>query len=879
MALDTCARFSLRSNAKVKIQLFGPFAVWRAGRLISTESWRQEKTKSLLKILASEVGRVFKHDELIEWLWPEADPAKAQRTLKNRIAELRRLLEPRLRRGQESHFIETHHEGYRFKPEADCVIDLQEFVRLAEAGKASEQAERYAQAIASYEQSLRWCEPGELLAEDRYEEWAIAVRQSWEQEFLDVLSRLADCQARLGHYRRALARCRQILQKEPYRESSWRKLMLYYYLAGSPSEALGAYEDCYQKLKELEREPARETKELYEQIQAGHIREIDQLYPPPPVVRHEIPYTLSPGSIPFVGRRAEYDRLVSYLEQARKNRGCCVLIGGETGVGKTRLAQEFFAYARKRFKILLFQGHCPELIQLAYHPWSEAVREGLNKLKHEDLQAIPSLWLAEVAKITPELRVRMPELPQNPPLPPQQEQQRFFEGLARFFLSLVERKQAPKPLLIFLDDLHWADAASLDFLNYFLSRLERKSVLILGTYRGEEMSEGHPLLKLVRAWEPKNLIYTLPLGRLTAIEVEELLKKLPLALKRPDLFCQRLYEETEGIPLFLIATLQHFFEEGALKVEGKVWTTDIEDISVNYKELMIPPTVKDLIARRLSLLSEPEQKFLELASVVGRTFDFSLLERAWEGNGDCLRALEGLTKAHLLVERQGRHAFSHDKIREVVYEGTSLPRRQRLHRRILEALEHLYAGESEAQAALRAQHAYQGGQWKKALEYSLQALKKAVKEYRHQEGLQMVEWGLEAAQKLETVGEDQTHLNGLRFELLAHREVILELQGRRQEQERDLEQMQSLAERLGDQGKLALVFQKRGKMYWRLGRFSEAEETTQMALQLHAELNDPQNQGDCLNTLGLVYRNLGRPQGALRCHQQALDRGPAGAGI
>jgi DNA-binding SARP family transcriptional activator/Tfp pilus assembly protein PilF len=855
----------------MRIQLFGSFAVWRRGQPIPPQAWSQEKTKALLKILASEAGRVFKHDELIKWLWPEAEPSRAQRTLKNRMAELRRLLEPRLRRGQASRFIETHREGYRFKPEADCLIDLQEFVRHAQAGKAAEHAGHYEQAIASYEQSLRWCEPGELLAEDRYEEWAIPIRHRWEQEFLDVLSRLADCHARLGHYRRALAHCRRSLEKDPYREGGWRQLMLYYYLAGSPSEAVSAYESCRQKLNELEREPSQKTQELYEHIKAGHIPGIDQFYPPPPLVRHEIPYALSPGSIPFVGRRAEYARLVSSLEQARKGRGCCVLIGGEAGVGKTRLAQEFISYARERCKIQLFQGHCHELIQLAYQPWSEAVREGLAKLKREELQAIPPLWLAEVAKIAPELRVRMPELPENPPLPPEQERLRFFEGLARFFLSFVERKHAPKPLLIFLDDLQWADAASVDFLNYLLARLETKPILIVGTYRSEEVSEDHPLLKLVRAWEPKNLLHTLPLGRLTAMEVEELLRKLPLALKRFDLFCQRLYEETEGIPLFLIATLQHFFEEGALKITGKVWVTDIEDISSNYRELLIPPTVKDLIVRRLSRLSEPEQKLLELASVIGRTFEFPLLERAWEGNGDCLRTLEGLIRAHVLVERQDRYAFSHDKIREVVYEGMSLPRRQQLHRRVLEALENVYAGESETQAVLRAQHAYHGGQWKKALEYSLQALTKAVKEYRHQEGLHLVEWGLESAQRLEAAGEDRAHLTGLRFELLAHREAIFDLQGRRQEQERDLEQMQSLAERLGDQRKLALVFQKRGKMYWRLGRFLEAEETTQKALKLHADLKDQQAQGDCLNTLGLVYRSLGRPQEALRCHQQALE--------
>ncbi|MGQ9852570.1 MAG: AAA family ATPase [Candidatus Oleimicrobiaceae bacterium] len=161
-----------------------------------------------------------------------------------------------------------------------------------------------------------------------------------------------------------------------------------------------------------------------------------------------------------------------------------VIFLGPPGVGKTRLTQELISYARKQFKI--FQGHCPELIRLVYHPWSEAVRKRLE-LKREDLQAIPSLWLAEVAKIAPQLRVQMPELAENPPLPPQQEPLRFFEGLAQFFLGLVN--VGANGLVVFLDDLHWADAASLDFLNYFLSRIPKKSILILGTYRGEEMSE------------------------------------------------------------------------------------------------------------------------------------------------------------------------------------------------------------------------------------------------------------------------------------------------------------------------------------------------------------------------------------------------------
>lgn len=240
----------------IKIQLFGPSGVWRQDQPIKT--WKQEKTKTLLRILASVPGQVFKRDQLIDWLWPEADPQKSHETLKNRIAELRRILEPDLKRGEESQFILTQHEGYCFNSEADCFIDLREFYRQCKAGQAAERAGQYEQAEVAYEQALQYCKAGELLIEDRYEDWAAEVRRKWEEDHSELLSHLADCHARLGHYRRAIARCRQVLQKKPDHESAVRQLMLYYYASGSLSEALGAYEEA---IKILDK-PARDTNPL-----------------------------------------------------------------------------------------------------------------------------------------------------------------------------------------------------------------------------------------------------------------------------------------------------------------------------------------------------------------------------------------------------------------------------------------------------------------------------------------------------------------------------------------------------------------------------------------------------------------------------------------
>ncbi len=807
--------------------------------------------------------------ELIEYLWPGLDPKSAASNLRSRVGELRHVLEPHLQKGSQSKYIVTRHQGYCFQRHPDDWLDVAELNYLSEAGRQAESQGNWEKAVSLY-QSAASLYRGPYLAEDPYEEWAIAPRQRWQALYLDILSHLAECHARLGQYRRAIARCREILRHEKYRESTYRQLMLYSYLAGHHGEALRTYQECHTALAELSTQPEPAPQKLHEQILQRHIPGIDQTYQAPPVLRHEIPYTLSPGSVPFVGRQAEYARLREYMEQVRKRHGGCVLLSGEAGIGKTRLAQESLAYAHQQFKAIVLRGQSYELgLHAAYQPWTEVVRESLESLKHDDLQAIPSLWLAEVAKLVPELRARVPDLPENPPLPPEHAQLRFFEGLTQFLLNLVG-VNGRSPLLLFLDDLHWADPSSLEFLNYFLPRLQEQPILIVGTYRSEEVPEGALLHKFIQTWRPRDLVHVLSLERLKASEVERLLKELPLELRRADVFSQRLYRETEGHPLFLIATLQHFFEEGALRVEGDAWVTDIEDISTNYRELMIPQTVKDVIAQRVSRLSEPERKLLQLASVIGHDFEFALLARAWEGNGERLAALECLTKAHLLVERRGRYEFSHDKIREVVYEEISLPLRQLLHQRVLYGFEQLYGGQLENWAGLLAYHAYQAGEWNKALEYALQALKKAVQEYRHQDGLKLADLGLEATLKLETAGAGSIYVIASRFELLAQRADIYSLAGRRREQEQDLAQLEELAERLQDRQKQAMVLEKKSGLYLETGRYAGAKELARKALSLYKEIENRRGEGVTLHNIGLVYAHLGQHAEAMDFYHQAL---------
>jgi DNA-binding SARP family transcriptional activator len=632
--------------------------------------WEQRLAlQKLLQILLTD-RRAFPDEELAEYLWDEPGE-HAKKTVRARISELRRLLESKLKDGTKSRYILRRNSGYCFCWERPDYywIDADEFDKHSIEAQRYYAQQAWVAAVQEYEAALALYQ-GEYLAEERYEEWAAGPSRRYREKFLQALESVAECHARLGQYEKAIAACRRALT-DTCEERFFQRLMLWHYLSGNHSEALRTYEECKRVLKErINTEPSPETVRLYEQIRARRVLDIDRPYPPPKITRPQIPYALSPGSVPFVGRRAELARLVGYLEQARQGHGCSALISGEAGWGKTRLAHELIAYAQRRFENDSFQGRCSNVAYLAYQPWAEIVRRALAA----DLAPVPfpkgkgtgvrsgtnlqPLWLAEVAQLVPELRTHKPDLPINPELPPQQAQLRFFEGLTQFLLSLAERKGLSKPLILFLDDLHWADTTSLDFLSYFLPRIEQRPIFLIGAYRSEEVPKEHPLQKFVQTWEPKGLAHSLALPHWAGQEVHDLLQSLPFKVADLQAFAQRLYRESEGVPLFVILTLQHLFETDLLRVEGQAWiaTGSLAD----ERELPLPRAIQELIERRVSWLSEPELELLQLTSVIGREFEYAVLQRAWED--DSLTALEGLVKAHLVVERQGRYEFSHELI-------------------------------------------------------------------------------------------------------------------------------------------------------------------------------------------------------------------------
>src|SRR3990172_5912396 len=371
---------------------------------------------------------------------------------------------------------------------------------------------------------------------------------------------------------------------------------------------------------------------------------------------------------PFVGREAERAELRRCLDQVAGGHGALVMIGGEPGVGKTRLAEELMAEARQR-GMTAFIGHCYEMEGAPpYIPYVEILEAAVRIFPPETMRETLGDSAPEGAKLMPELRRMFPDIPPAPELPSEQERRYLFNGM-RDFIARTGRNQ---PAVYVLDDLHWANDSALLLLQHIAQQLHEMPVLIVGTYRDVELDVARPLAKTLEELLRQRLAHRISIRRLPQDGVAAMLRALS-GQAPPEPLVEVVFSETEGNPFFVEEVFQHLAEEGKLFDAQGRWRPDLV-----VSELDVPEGVRLVIGRRLERVGEGCRRVLTSAAVIGRGFNFELLEALGDpssasgGSGQAmdsdalLDAVDEAERAQLITAAEdgpeARFSFAHQLI-------------------------------------------------------------------------------------------------------------------------------------------------------------------------------------------------------------------------
>src|SRR3989441_4104815 len=384
----------------------------------------------------------------------------------------------------------------------------------------------------------------------------------------------------------------------------------------------------------------------------------------------------------FVGREKEMDELRAGLEDSLSGRGRLMMLVGEPGIGKTRTSEEFATYARLR-NVQVLWGRCYEGEGApAYWPWVQIIRSYAHDKEPKELMSEMGPGAADIAQVVSEVKERLPGLPAPPALEPDQARFRLFDSITTFLKNASKNS----PLMVVLDDLHWADKPSLLLLQFLAKELRGSRLMVLGTYRDVELRRQHPLAQTLGELNRENLSQRVLLRGLTENDLRRFVEVTAGTSPR-DTLVKAGDKETEGNPVFVNEIVRLLGADGRLEPAG----------AVREWSVTIPQSVREVVGRRLDHLSEECNRVLTIGSVIGREFGLRLLEKVSEAKGDrLLEALEEAMGARVIAElprATDQYWFSHALIRETLYEELSTTRRVRLHRQIGEALEELDAEE------------------------------------------------------------------------------------------------------------------------------------------------------------------------------------------
>ncbi|MBI2202407.1 MAG: AAA family ATPase, partial [Candidatus Rokubacteria bacterium] len=667
---------------------------------------------------------------------------------------------------------------------------------------------------------------GLVISDPLFKEWLLEARERLRELAVEVQARLLAHRSREGDDERAIQAALRLLALDPLQEAAHRTLMRLYARSGRRAAALRQYQACVSVLqREFGTEPEVETRALYQDIlrqpQATG-REATPSGAAPVTSPGEPRADIAPPEIPIVGRVAELATLRTALDEARWGRGRVVAILGDAGIGKTTLLRALAAEASAQgAHVLLGHAHESEQI-LPFGPWVDALRSGHVATDEALLGGLAPVWRSELARLLPEVAVPAP--------PPADDSRRLFEAVSQ----LVTQLAAAQPLVLMLEDIHWVDAMTLRLIAFLGRRLGSSRVLLVVTARHEELDRAPLLGQIVDELDREAVVTSLTVRPLSVTETASLVRALSRPWSDTEALAhldQRVWQVSEGNPFVIVEMVRPL--AGAMPASSA--------------GLALPDSVRASTASRLERLSDRGRELATVAAVIGREFEFPVLQRA-SGltEPETAEGLEELVRRRVLREVGEAFDFVHDRVREVAYTSLLAPGRKLLHAAVGRALEALHASRLAEVSDRLAHHWARADQPGPAITYLRLFAARAARAYALDEALGALRVALETAGRL-----GPAERNRMDVEIALEQPLLLHLLGRIQAIRDLLEPRRAIVERLGDPALLGPYHFWLGHAASLLGDRRAALEHTRLAIAAGETCGDAATVGRAYHVLAL----------------------------